>query len=154
MFSKLTRWEFCPVILPRSAGLKVARASLRSSLPTNGRNLRTRSFNTRDANGGTPGIADRPALNPHLVAQWDRVGTEGRRGNKEKALLQPLGNVEGSSRCHVPPRVPKAPSTPTAGDQSCFWRRATSRARLRIWLVIYGAQWKLQSDPRVYRARR
>lgn len=58
---------------------------------------------------------------PHLVAQWDGIGAEGRRRNKESA-----GPSSGKAESMVgaPSRVPKASSPHGGEDQPCFWHRA------------------------------
>lgn len=68
--------------------------------------------------------------------------------NKESAGLSSATFAGKRGGCRASPRVPRAPSSPEGVAPALL---LTLCVRLRVWLVIYGARWKLQSDPRVYK---
>lgn len=118
---------------------------------------------TRDTNGETTGIANLSPLSQSSFSRTmrqDKQDTEGRQAcrNKEGCLalfydLRETRPVEQRTQ-RIPCIAEGAESTLLSaggggggGTQPCFWRRAESYVRLRAWLVIYDAQWKLQSNP-------
>lgn len=160
IFCKTTRWEI-PLshsTLGRQRGWKWQRL-IKKFLSQQTQETCELDPSTRDTNGKATGIANLSQSSFSCTMRQDRQEYRGETGMREQrkmsgSLPRPSGNAPCRAENVASPRVSKVPSFPLDGGEkrrdttllltSCVW--------LRVWLVIYDAQWKLQSDPCVYSA--